>query len=106
MGISHARNQSAENQILEDKGLDCEVLSVDRNTAAYDTLKEKMYAGKLKCYRYEPFLEELSRLELREGVKVDHPPSGSKDVSDAVAGAVYKAVQHSAEQREWRVVIL
>ncbi len=93
-------------QILKENGFDCEVFSVDRNTAAYDTLKEKIYAGKLKCYRYEPFLQEMSRLELKEGAKVDHPPSGSKDVTDAVAGAVYAAVSHSGEVREGTVVFL
>lgn len=88
-------------QILKKEGFKCEVLSVDRNTIAYDTLKEKIYGGKLKCYRYEPFLQEMRRLELKDGVKVDHPPHiGSKDVTDAVAGAVFMTVQRSAKPRE------
>ncbi len=93
-------------QILKEKGFKCEVFSVDRDTAAYDTLKEKIYSGKLKTYRYEPFLQEIDRLELKQGVKVDHPPGGSKDVTDAVAGAVYAAAKHSGQVRECRVVIL
>lgn len=88
-------------QILKKEGFKCEVLSVDRDTRAYDTLKEKIYAGKLKCYRYEPFLHEMRRLELKEGVKVDHPPHiGSKDVTDAVAGAVFMTVQRTGKSRE------
>jgi hypothetical protein len=80
-------------QILREKRFNCDTISVDRDTKAYDTLKEKIYTEKIRYYRYEPFLEELRRLELREGQKVDHPPSGSKDVSDAVAGAVLSASQ-------------
>ena len=33
------------------------------------------------------------------GVKVDHPPGGSKDVADAVAGAVSEAVSEAV--RAW-----
>ncbi len=88
-------------QILRKEGFKCETLSVDRDTRAYDTLKEKIYAGKLKCYRYEPFLHEMRRLELKEGVKVDHPPHiGSKDVTDAVAGAAFTTVQRTGKCRE------
>lgn len=83
-------------QILKGKGFKCEVLSVDKDTRAYDTLKEKIYDGKFKCYRYEPFLHEMRRLELVNGNKVDHTPNGgSKDVTDAVAGAVMTAVEYA-----------
>ncbi len=93
-------------QILKENGFKCEVFSVDRDTSAYDTLKEKMYARQLRCYRYEPFLEELKRLELFEGTKVDHPPNGSKDVADAVAGAVYAAVENADTVREVQCFII
>ena len=90
-------------QILNEKGFNCEVLSVDRDTAAYDTLKDKIYTGKFKCYRYEPFLIEASRLELKDGKKVDHPPThgGSKDVSDSVAGATFNAITHKNNFMCW-----
>ncbi len=90
-------------QILKENWIKCEVLSIDRDTEAYDTLKEKMYQGQLKCYRYEPFFDELKRLELLAGTKVDHPPHGSKDVADAVAGAVHGAVENAGKIREVRV---
>jgi hypothetical protein len=88
-------------QILKDKGFRCEVLSVDKDTAAYDTLKDKIYNKKFKCYLYEPFFQEMRRLELIEGKKVDHPPLGSKDVADAVAGAVYNCVANSNNFQYW-----
>ena len=83
-------------QILRNKGIDCDVLSVDEDTRAYDILKAKVYEEKFKCYRYEPFLQEIRRLELVNGTKVDHPPrGGSKDVTDAVAGAVYNITENT-----------
>ena len=88
-------------QILKDKGFRCEVLSVDKDTAAYDTLKDKIYNKKFKCYLYEPFFQEIRRLELIEGKKVDHPPLGSKDVADAVAGAVYMCVANPNNVGFW-----
>jgi hypothetical protein len=75
-------------------GVNSEKLSVDKDLAGYETLKEGIYTGKVKYYRHEWFLKELKRLELVKGKKVDHPATagGSKDVCDAVAGAVYNAV--------------
>ena len=38
---------------------------------------------------------ELCQLEFRaDKNKIDHPPKGSKDVADAVCGAVFAASQH------------
>lgn len=92
-------------QILRDKGFYCEVLSVDRDLAAYQTFKEKIYTGKYKFYYYEPFLRELRRLELVEGRRVDHPPNkGSKDVTDAVAGAVYSAVKGQSRVVQAKII--
>lgn len=103
-GITFDGWQSIDSiQILKGEGFRCETFSVDRDTSAYDTLKEKIYAGKLKSYPFEPFLQEIGRLELKEGTKVDHPPSGSKDVTDAVAGAVFAATENQGRLRECRV---
>jgi len=84
--------QSASSiQELNKMGVNSERLSVDKDLAPYETLKEAMYTGKFKMYHYPELMEELSRLELVEGKKVDHPASvgGGKDCSDALAGAVY-----------------
>lgn len=88
-------------QILKEKGFRCEVLSVDKDTAAYDTLQEKIHTKKFKFYRYGPFLEEIRILEFIEGKKVDHPPTGSKDVTDAVAGATYMCVSNPNNVDFW-----
>jgi len=67
-------------QILRSKGLIADVLSVDRDTKAYDTLKEDLHSHCLDFYPFDPFQKEYMRLELVKGKKVDHPPSGSKDI--------------------------
>lgn len=93
--VSYDGWQSADSrQILKRQGLRTATVSVDRDLFAYDTLKELAYDGRLRIYHYEPFLRECKKLELIKGQRVDHPPGGSKDVADAVAGAVSEAVRH------------
>lgn len=89
--------QSADSrQLLRKQGIPTEYHSVDRNTESYDVLKELVYAGQVslpETERSRVFDHEARRLELIDGKKVDHPPRGSKDVSDAVAGAAFHAAQ-------------
>lgn len=96
--VSFDGYQSADSlQILRKKGLNVELVSVDRKTEAYETLKELLNEERLRWCRYEPVLRECKGLELVDGTKVDHRKGGSKDVADAVAGAVSEAV------KGWRV---
>jgi len=91
--VSYDGYQSADSrQILRRHGLTVKLVSVDRDLEAYETLKEVLTQGRLRWYRYEPVLLECKGLELVEGRKVDHRQGGSKDVADAVAGAVSEAV--------------
>lgn len=101
-GITFDGWQSIDSiQQLRERGFECGVLSVDKDTAAYDTLKGLVYEDRLKTYLYPPFFEEMRRLELINGTKIDHPPhGGSKDVADAVAGAVYSTVANIGALRE------
>jgi len=93
--VSYDGWQSASSiQRLRKRGVNARVVSVDRNLSAYDTLKEMINLGRLRICDYEPFFEEARRLRLVRGTKVDHPPGGSKDVTDAVAGAVSEAVRN------------
>ncbi len=80
-------------QILRRHGLATRLVSVDRDAGAYNTLRELLMSGRLRAYRYEPFFSEMRALRVRDNGKVDHPPGGSKDVADAVAGAVSEAVK-------------
>uniref|UniRef100_A0A7C3WVS0 Uncharacterized protein n=1 Tax=Dictyoglomus turgidum TaxID=513050 RepID=A0A7C3WVS0_9BACT len=80
-------------QILKAHSINAEVLSVDRDTKPYETLKELLHTNRIDFYRYEPFIKEYKRLELVKGKKVDHPLGGSKDVADAVAAVCYNICQ-------------
>lgn len=96
--------QSADSrQLLRREGITTELLSVDRGTEAYDTAKEWLYAGRVRMAdteRSRRWIEEARRLELVAGKKVDHPRDGSKDVADAVAGAIFNAVTHEVEYEQ------
>jgi hypothetical protein len=79
--------QSTESiQQLKNKGINAGILSVDKDTTAYEDLREAIYDGRAKYYLYHPFLLEAQQLEIIDGKRVDHPVKGSKDVTDAVAG--------------------
>jgi len=81
-------------QILKQNRIACDTLSVDRNTSVYDTLKELIYTHRIIFRFVEPILlKELLGLRMIRASKVEHLPGLSKDVSDAVAGSVYNAVQ-------------
>lgn len=78
--------------------IDAGHLSLDSNMKGYDTLKEVVYEpGRLRAFFCPLLVEELVGLVSVQGRKVDHLDTGSKDVSDAVAGAVYNAVNNQDE---------
>jgi len=91
--VSYDGYQSVDSrQILRRQGLSVKLVSVDRTLAAYETLKEVLTQGRLRWPRHQALIEECKGLELVRGCKVDHRQGGSKDVADAVAGAVSEAV--------------
>jgi hypothetical protein len=102
--ITYDGFQSASSiQDLNKAGLTAEKHSVDLKTDSYDTLRDLLMEERINMYRYEPFIEEVGQLQriiksgaMRQRVKIDHPPDGSKDVSDAIAGAVFKCIEDKA----------
>lgn len=77
-------------QLLKQAGLAIGYQSVDINTGPYEFTKNAMYDGRLSLPQHAKCAFELASLEkdIRKG-KIDHPPGGSKDVADALAGVVY-----------------
>jgi hypothetical protein len=92
--ITYDQYQSASSiQAFQRMGIESDKMSVDRPMDAYNAFKEAILEGRLLIYEYQPFVEEVVRLEYKEAKdKVDHPPKGSKDICDAVAGVVYHIV--------------
>jgi hypothetical protein len=84
-------------QQLRKRKFKVDYLSVDRSTLPYEDLREAIYDERIEFPEYltyrnkgddkkvEILVEELINLT-HDGKKVDHPPSGSKDLADAVAG--------------------
>lgn len=93
--ISYDTFQSAEAmQELEKSGYPVQYRSVDIKDEAYLTLCQYIYDGRIEFPRHPIFEKELFGLmHYRARHKVDHLPSGSKDVSDGVAGCIMNAIE-------------
>jgi len=90
--------------------MDTERLSVDMTPDPYNNLRDMYQRGLFSPYKHEWFEGEMRTLE-RKSVRVkhkgatrtyeaiDHPPRGTKDVADAVAGSSWNcwrlAKEHS-----------
>ncbi len=87
-------------QILRKMDFDAVLYSVDKTDEAYLSLRQAVVEKRIRYYRYETMLRECFELERNlEKNTVDHPQTspttggrGSKDVSDAVAGATYNCL--------------
>ena len=86
-------------QQLRKKKMRVDYLSLDKSTLGYEDLREAIYEERLNFPPYVTYLNkgdtklvEIVVKELQQltntGKKIDHPPSGSKDVADALAGVV------------------
>ena len=98
--VSFDQWQSVEMiQSLRAMGINADFHSVKK--ADYDTLMTSIYDKRLRGYWNEILVEnELLKLKLMHGNKIDHPASGSKDLADAVAGAVFQSVSHMQIDQE------
>lgn len=87
-------------QQLERRRIYTDTVSVDKQTAPYEDLREAIYENRIAFPKYMVRLRpdeaeetEIAVKELMElvdnGTKIDHPEGGSKDVADAMAGVVY-----------------
>ena len=81
------------------KGFLSEILSVDRTLDPYIEFKQAIMNDRWHSPSHPILIEEIKRLELVKGQKVDHPIKGSKDLADAVAASIYNAKLRMAELR-------
>ena len=69
-------------------------VSVDRTSRPYKLLRDAINDGRMKFHENPILSSELFELEYDEKKdKIDHPPQGSKDLADAVAGAYTTLVE-------------
>lgn len=77
-------------QLLRQQGFLTGRQQVDQNASFYSVLKTCIYAGRLLCPPHNWCQLELLKLERdSKSGKIDHPPRGTKDCADALAGVVY-----------------
>lgn len=77
-------------QILRQNGYVVGRQSMDTTTAPYEFVKNALYSSRLSIPYHAKLELELASLEKdTKKSKIDHPPQGSKDVADALAGVVY-----------------
>jgi hypothetical protein len=86
-------------QQLARRRIPTDALSVDKDVLPYHDLREALYEDRLEFPPYltkyhrsdsqpiDVLIKELTEL-VNAGDKIDHPPDGSKDLADAVAGVV------------------
>lgn len=81
-------------QQVRARGIETDLESADRTPAPYDTLLGSINDGSLDIHVHPVFMKEIRELRRINGVKYDHPKTGSKDAADAVACALYRCIQH------------
>lgn len=78
-------------QELEARQFTVDKLSVDRDKSVYTAWRAGFEEHRIRLPRNEQMLREAENL-LEMDKKFDHPPDGSKDTTDAAAGAFFNAV--------------
>ena len=78
-------------QELEARQFNVGKLSVDRDKSVYTAWRAGFEEHRIRLPRNEQMIREAENL-LEMDKKFDHPPDGSKDTTDAAAGAFFNAV--------------
>jgi len=88
--ISFDQYQSKDSmQILYQQGFITGYQSMDTTTFAYDVAKQAFYDDRVRAPEHKKAVKELITLEHDpQKNKIDHPPQGSKDVADSIAGVI------------------
>ena len=77
-------------------------ISVDRLPDHYETLRDAIYDGRVVMVESQTLHRELVELEYNAiDERVDHPPRGSKDVADAVCGAIANALSSRVMRNDY-----
>ena len=89
--VTFDRWNSLDTQMeLNQMGVKTETLSVALKH--YDDLAMLVYERRVRMPANDILFDELSNLRIVSATQVDHPRKGSKDLADAVTGAVFNAI--------------
>lgn len=93
-------NSLESRQQWKKQGMKAVLTSVDKTTAPYKEFRDALYDGRIALYPNDMLEIELQQLEVdTKKDKIDHPPSGSKDIADAVCGAYYVMLNRASTWR-------
>jgi hypothetical protein len=90
-------------QELRSVGIKSETLSVAKKH--YEDLAMLFYEERVVAPHIEILLDELLELKIVSQNKVDHPRKKSKDLADAMCGAVYNAISRSRKDSNEEIEI-
>lgn len=102
--VSFDRWQSFDIQNeLKAVGMRTETVSVAKKH--YEDMAMLVYEERLAMPMIDLLFEELSELKIMNNNKVDHPRKKSKDLADAVCGAIFGAISHTPRDLNLEVEI-
>jgi hypothetical protein len=102
--VSFDRWQSFDIQNeLKAVGMRTDTVSVGKKH--YEDMAMLIYEERLAMPAIDLLFEELTELKIMNNNKVDHPRKKSKDLADAVCGAVYGAISHTPRNQNQVVEI-
>ena len=102
--VSFDRWQSFDiQQELKGVGIRTDTVSVAKKH--YEDLAMMIYEERVAMPMIPLLLEEMSELKIMKGNRVDHPRKKSKDLADAVCGAVFGAISHTPKEMNLEIDI-
>jgi hypothetical protein len=102
--VSFDRWQSFDIQNeLKQVGIRTETVSVAKKH--YEDMAMLVYEDRLVMPAIELLFEELTELKIVKQNRVDHPRKSSKDLADAVCGAIFGAISHTPKDLNQEIEI-
>jgi hypothetical protein len=102
--VSFDRWQSFDIQNeLKQVGMKTDTVSVAKKH--YEDMAMLVYEERLAMPAIELLFEELTQLKIMKNDRVDHPRKKSKDLADAVCGAIFGAISHTPKNIDSEVEV-
>ena len=102
--VSFDRWQSFDIQNeLKQVGMRTDTVSVAKKH--YEDMAMLVYEERLAMPAIDLLFEELTELKIMKNNKVDHPRKSSKDLADAVCGAIFGAISHTPKDNNTEIEI-
>jgi len=102
--VSFDRWQSFDIQNeLKQVGMKTDTVSVAKKH--YEDMAMLVYEERLAMPAIDLLFDELTQLKIMKNDRVDHPRKKSKDLADAVCGAIFGAISHTPKNTETEVEV-